>query len=349
MGKAAVRRRGSRFLGLSAAFGFMFLVVVVGGLAGGSQSSAPSPVALADIPADYLAAYQAAGQAYELDWAILAGVGKKESNHGRLASPGVTSGWNFCGAAGPMQHGIVGLPGGPATVGSPCPRVPGGAGGRWATVGVDADGDGQINVYDPDDAIFGAANRLRQDGAPGDWHGAILSYNNSEAYYADVQRIAASYRGALEVSAPAGAASALALAGNPRMIFTRPSQRDDLTRGLIDQRIVDVLTWITSQGHTVTITAMRSDHRLCARYDAGICIVSAHAVGRGVDIGAVNGEPCWPGTRDRQCGRLYELLVGSLRGTQHQPAEIIHGYDLWPTEPWNFAMSNHRDHVHVAY
>lgn len=24
------------------------------------------------------------------------------------------------------------------------------------------------------------------------------------------------------------------------------------------------------------------------------------------------------------------------------PAEIIHVYDLWPTEPWNFAMANHR-------
>lgn len=349
MRHATVRRRASRLLGLSAAFGLMFLVVVVGGLAGGSQSSTPSPVALADIPADYLAAYQAAGQAYELDWALLAGIGKKESDHGRLIAPGVTSGWNFCGAAGPMQHGIVGLPGGPASVGAPCPTVPGGAGGRWAVIGVDADGDGQINVYDPDDAIFGTANRLRQDGAPTDWRQAILRYNNSEEYLADVQRTADGYRGALAASAPQGNESALALAGNPRMIFTRPSQRDDLSRGLIDQRLVDVLTWITGQGYTLTITSMRSDHRTCARYDAGVCIVSAHVVGRGVDVGAVNGQPCWPGSRERSCGLLYEVLVSSLRGTQYQPAEIIHGYDLWPTEPWNFAMFNHRDHIHLAY
>ena len=349
IGHATVRRRASHLIGLSAAFAAVFLMVVVGGLAGGSQSSAPSPVALADIPADYLAAYQAAGQAYELDWAILAGIGKKESNHGRLVAPGVTSGWNFCGAAGPMQHGIVGLPGGPASVGPPCPIVPRGAGGRWAVIGVDADGDGQIDVYDPDDAIFGAANRLRQDGAPTDWRQAILRYNNSEAYYADVERIADGYRGALAARVPQGNASAFALASNPRMIFTRHSQRDDLTRGLIDQRIVDVLTWTIGQGYTLTITSLRSDHRTCARYDAGICIVSAHVVGRAADIAAVNGELCWPGDRDGECGRLYELLVASLRGTRYQPGEIIFGFDLWPAEPWNFAMSNHRDHIHLGY
>lgn len=349
IGQAPVRRHASRLLGLWAAFGVMFLVIVVGGLAGGAQSSAPSPVALADIPADYLAAYQAAGQAYELDWAILAGIGKKESDHGRLVAPGVTSGWNFCGAAGPMQHGIVGLPGGPVSVGPPCPTIPGGAGGRWALIGVDADGDGVVNVYDPDDAIFGAANRLRQDGAPQDWRQAILRYNHSEEYYADVQEIADSYRDALAANAPDGNASALSLASNPRMIFTRPSQRDDLTRGLVDQRIIDVLTWITDQGYILTITSMKSDHRPCARYDAGVCVTSAHVLGRAVDIAAVNGQPCWPGTPDSSCAQIYELLVNSLRGTKYQPAQIIFGYDSWPAEPWNFAMSNHRDHIHVGY
>lgn len=343
------RHRPHRLLVLWGALGAVMFVAILGGIAGGSQATGPSATALADIPANYLQAYQAAGRAYGLDWAILAGIGKKESDHGRLAAPGVTSGWNFCGAAGPMQHGIVGIPGGPPSVGPDCPAGAGGAGGRWASVGVDADGDGVVNVYAPADAIFGSANRLRQDGAPNDWHQAILKYNNSEAYFADVMRIAATYRDAASVGAPQGNASAIALASNPRMLFTLPSQRDDLTTGQIDSRIVDVLTWITGQGYTLTITSMKSDHRQCARFDSGVCITSAHIAGRAVDIAAVNGEPCWPGTPDRRCGHLYELLVNTLRGTPYQPAQIIHGYDLWPTEPWNFAMVNHRDHIHLGY
>lgn len=66
-------------------------------------------------------------------------------------------------------------------------------------------------------------------------------------------------------------------------------------------------------------------------------------------MGAANGQPCWPGTPDRECGRLYEHLVSSLRGTPYQPTQIIHGYDLWPAESWNFALPDHHDHIHLGY
>jgi hypothetical protein len=33
---------------------------------------------------------------------VLAAIGKVKTNHGRLQAPGVTSGANFAGAAGPM-------------------------------------------------------------------------------------------------------------------------------------------------------------------------------------------------------------------------------------------------------
>src|SRR5688500_1082947 len=60
-------------------------VMIVGALAGGrlGGSSEPSPIALADIPADYLLAYQREGTRYGIDWAILAAIGKIECNHGR--------------------------------------------------------------------------------------------------------------------------------------------------------------------------------------------------------------------------------------------------------------------------
>jgi hypothetical protein len=67
----------------------------------------PSRAATADIPAGYLRTYLAsAGRCPGLSWAVLAGIGKVESDHGRAPLPGVRSGWNFAGAAGPMQFGI---------------------------------------------------------------------------------------------------------------------------------------------------------------------------------------------------------------------------------------------------
>jgi len=66
----------------------------------------PSGTALADIPAAYLAFYRGDGERYGLDWAILAAIGKVETDHGRSRLPGVQSGVNCAGAAGPMQFGI---------------------------------------------------------------------------------------------------------------------------------------------------------------------------------------------------------------------------------------------------
>jgi hypothetical protein len=56
----------------------------------------------------------------------------------------------------------------------------------WAGYGVDANGDGVADPYDPEDAIFAAANYLRASGAPGDWYNAIFAYNHADWYVADV-------------------------------------------------------------------------------------------------------------------------------------------------------------------
>lgn len=140
---------------------------------------------------------------------------------------------------------------------------------------------------------------------------------------------------------------AAALAGNQRIIFTRASQVTDLTTGSVDPRLVDLLLWITSRRQSITITSMRTDHSQCVA-GSNPCRVSAHKLGRAVDIAAVNGQAC-PGVSSSECGRLYEELVMTLRGTAYQPSQIIHGYDPWPNERWNFAMGNHRDHIHIGY
>jgi hypothetical protein len=138
----------------------------------------PSRAALADIPAGYLRTYQAAaGHCPGLSWTVLAAIGKVESDHGRAPLPGVRSGWNHAGAAGPMQFGIgVGR-----------------AGNAWATYGRDFDGDGRRSVYDPGDAIPAAARYLCAAGAPSRLDQAIYAYNHSWAYVARVKAIARRY------------------------------------------------------------------------------------------------------------------------------------------------------------
>ncbi|MFI5065394.1 MAG: hypothetical protein ACHP9Z_15660, partial [Streptosporangiales bacterium] len=51
------------------------------------------------IPPAYLALYLDAAQTCPgLPWAVLAGIGKAESDHGQSAAPGVHSGANYAGA-----------------------------------------------------------------------------------------------------------------------------------------------------------------------------------------------------------------------------------------------------------
>jgi hypothetical protein len=143
-----------------------------------ARQAPPSRAASADIPPGYLGLYrQAAPQCPGLSWAVLAGIGKVESDHGRAQLPGVRSGWNHAGAAGPMQFGIG----------------RGRAGNAWARFGRDDDHDGRVSVYDPGDAIPAAARYLCDAGAPRRLDAALYAYNPSTSYVAKVKAIARRY------------------------------------------------------------------------------------------------------------------------------------------------------------
>jgi hypothetical protein len=143
------------------------------------RQAGPSAAARADIPTGYLQLYQrSAPSGPGLSWAVLAAIGKVESDHGRASLPGVRSGWNAAGAAGPMQFGIgVGR-----------------AGDAWARHGADFDHDGRRSVYDPGDAIPAAADYLCAVGAPRRLDRALYAYNHSWSYVAKVKDFAARYR-----------------------------------------------------------------------------------------------------------------------------------------------------------
>jgi hypothetical protein len=167
---------------LAAVVAGLAVLVVTGALTGaGEMTSAPSSVP--DIPARYLVLYRDAAARHRLGadgWSYLAGVGKVECDHGRSQLPGCHSGSNYAGAQGPAQF----------------------LASTWAMYGVDGDGDGRRDVYDPVDAIPGMARYLRASGAPADWRRALFAYNHDTAYVARVLQIAAGYRAAAAQPAP---------------------------------------------------------------------------------------------------------------------------------------------------
>ena len=155
------------------------------------------------IPANYLAAYQKVGKQYGVPWVILAGIGTVESNNGRSNLPGVHSGQNGFGAAGPMQIGIGGAAGN--TWGGD-PSHP--ASEKVAGVATDEDGDGVASVYDPADAIAGAAKDLLAHGVLSNPSAAIFSYNHLQSYVTAVEGNANRYAsGGYSVSAAVGSPS----------------------------------------------------------------------------------------------------------------------------------------------
>jgi membrane-bound lytic murein transglycosylase B len=102
-----------------------------------------------------------------LPWTVLAGIGKVESDHGRggEVSP--------AGAEGPMQFM-------PAT---------------WAVYGIDGDGDGVADIWDPADAVPSAGHYLcvNGGGSPATLSNAIWNYNHDNGYVRLVLAWAARY------------------------------------------------------------------------------------------------------------------------------------------------------------
>jgi peptidoglycan DL-endopeptidase CwlO len=173
----------------------ILLAMLIGGIAGvtGQQASActaqpTASGATAAIPANYLADYKKAGTQYGISWTVLAGIGTIESDNGRSSLPGVHSGTNPLGAAGPMQFGVGGAAGdtwGGAPV-HPASQPTGG-------YGIDGDHDGLVDVYDPGDAIPSAAYFLQAHGAPAGMQAALFAFNHSSSYVTQVLSWAARY------------------------------------------------------------------------------------------------------------------------------------------------------------
>jgi membrane-bound lytic murein transglycosylase B len=127
-----------------------------------------SSCASTGVPTVLIPIYQRAANAYGLGpqgAAILASINGIESAFGTNMGP------SSAGAVGWMQF----LP------------------STWETWGVDANGDGVRDPYDPEDAIFAAAAYLSASGMPIDTYNAIFSYNHADWYVAEVLANASCY------------------------------------------------------------------------------------------------------------------------------------------------------------
>jgi hypothetical protein len=155
----------------------------VGEIEGAEGEPGIAARARTEIPPEYLDLYLRAAERYDLDWAVLAGIGKVECDHGRAPSPSCTHEGvvNTAGAGGPAQF----------------------LGSTWREYGVTASGHGPPDRWNPADAIFAMANYLRAAGAPGDYRAAIYAYNHAWWYVAEVEHWAEVYSGSLPASAVA--------------------------------------------------------------------------------------------------------------------------------------------------
>ncbi len=208
-------RHAPQIAGLAAlALAFVVLLPLLV-IAGRQSTELPAAGAVAGIPAVYVQVYRAADEAFGVHWLLLAAIHKQETDFSRLRVRGasgdaVTSGWNGCGAAGPMQFGIVGVTPYNGTAPS-CGALTGtGASGTWRAfrdahrrlpagarparyplmrtrlAGCRGVGEGTGCVYDDVDAIAAAAQYLHQLSARDEldrraWE-AARRYNGAAAY-----------------------------------------------------------------------------------------------------------------------------------------------------------------------
>jgi len=173
----------------------------------GTAGQPPAAAKAKSIPANYLYWYKRVGQQYGVPWTILAGIGTVESDNGQTTLPGVHSGSNAFGAAGPMQIGIGGAAGnvwGGLPV-HPASQVVNG-------VATDEDGGPYASVYDPADAIAGAAKYLLRSQVQTNPAAAIFAYNHLQSYVQSVLYYAGAYAGGrysvVSATMPSGSSAA---------------------------------------------------------------------------------------------------------------------------------------------
>jgi hypothetical protein len=280
---------------------------------------APADDSRVAIPEAYKSAFQDAAGRYELGqsgvWA-LAAVARVESNFGKGMS-----------ARDLASRGPLGI-----------------TDDNWERYAVDGDADGKVKRSSPADA---AATLARIIWAAGDLRAGLFEHNHAEWYVEAVLADAEAMKGTCQEKT---VAYSVALPGptnapiNWRNVeLSNQLEMVDIQSGAIDARIINLIGAI-SQQHTITISALRSDH---GKYTSS-GNVSNHYYGRAMDIAAIDGVPCTNVSPDGPCGTIARQL-GALPAGQ-EPTELIYCWDPdGPANPNGFAQADHCDHIHVGF
>lgn len=334
--------------------GFLLLLSGEGPCEAAGDAPAPSAAAQNAIPANYLALYQDAGRRFALPWTLLAAIGSVETDHGRLNAAGVSSGANFAGAMGPMQF----------------------LAGTWRAYGVDGDDDGDKDVYDPRDAIPGAANYLRASGAPGDLHAAIFAYNHAEWYVqkvlAGMRHYAASTTASTAGTAPSSAAAVPVTAAGALPAAAPAGNCEDLggiTAGDGDGTFT-IAPDANRAGVALTATMTAFVGRMASLYEGRLVVStgtnhdqytlggnqSDHWLGNGVDFGMVlNGGFDDSPVGDRIAAAAFlaaglprDVAIARARagGAQTIVSNGLRIQVIWKIDTPQ--VGNHHNHVHVG-
>jgi hypothetical protein len=304
------------------------------------------------VPPFLLPIYQAAGAQYGIHWQILAAINEVETGFGRNLRE------SSAGAIGWMQF----LP------------------SSWHRYGVDADGDGKADPWDPVDAIFAAARYLHAAGAESSLPNAIFAYNHAGWYVDQVINRARIFAGlpddlvaVLTRQGFADAASIKDKLGKPSYLdpdakLTMPGQalllddhalrhavlhddqiqmygcgRQDILDNRIDDRVLATLEFLRLSKFDPTVTALECGHSIFTTSGN----VSEHSSGDAVDIAAINGTPILghqgPGSITDDVVRHLLRLQGLM--DPHQIITLM----TYPGQDNTLALPDHANHVHVGF
>jgi murein DD-endopeptidase MepM/ murein hydrolase activator NlpD len=139
----------------------------------------------------------------------------------------------------------------------------------WLRWGMDGDGDGVADPWDPEDAVFAAARYLAAAGAHEDLSRAIFAYNHAQWYVDDVLRLARVFRksdpGFADFSFPTASDDVLRSADLAAQLATA-RRRVSTTRQAIPraQRRIEKLTWRRFALEQRAGTLRLSDQRFAA-------------------------------------------------------------------------------------
>ena len=188
------------------------------------------------------------------------------------------------------------------------------------------------------------ARQIAANDASGEWQ-AFLAMRGRTAWADRAQALARYNRAvglhALVVGFDAAKSNLITKVVNDHRISIYGGGQSDIRSGRVDVRVLVLLRYLAESHGQVTVSCLKSGHRLYARPGH----ISAHIYGLAADISGLEGVSIYghqdPGGVTERAVRNILLLPAELR-----PQQVI---SLLGMGGPSFPLANHDDHIHVGY